>query len=56
MANNNNDDQPTIERGTYGDRGVLERGRPDGLGSPSDDEPVLLPLFDVTKRNMDFFE
>jgi hypothetical protein len=41
MANNSNDDKATIERGTYGDRGVLERGRPDGLGSPSDDQPIL---------------
>jgi hypothetical protein len=24
----------TIERGSYGDRGVLEKGRPDGVGKP----------------------
>jgi hypothetical protein len=50
MANNNGDDKPTepikvpystIERGSYGDRGVLESGRPDGVGSPSDDQPIL---------------
>jgi hypothetical protein len=41
MANNSNDDKPTIERGAYGDRGVLERCRPDGVGVPSDDQPVL---------------
>jgi len=35
----NNDDRPTIERGGYGDRGNLEQGRPDGLGSPSNDQP-----------------
>jgi hypothetical protein len=34
----NNDD--TIERGSYGDRGVLEANRPDGYGSPSNDQPV----------------
>jgi hypothetical protein len=37
---NNNDDRPTIERGSQGDRGVLEKNRPDGLGSPSNDQPV----------------
>jgi len=31
---NETDDRPTIERGSYGDRGVLERNRPDGLGFP----------------------
>jgi hypothetical protein len=34
----NDDNKPTIERGSYGDRGVLENGRPDGLGSPSKDQ------------------
>jgi hypothetical protein len=34
-----NDTEPTIER-TSRD-GVLERGRPDGLGQPSDDQPNL---------------
>jgi hypothetical protein len=35
MANDDN----TIERGGPGDRGVLEKGRPDGLGAPSNDQP-----------------
>jgi hypothetical protein len=35
------DDRTTIERGSYGDRGVLERNRPDGLGKSSDDQPNL---------------
>jgi hypothetical protein len=34
----NNDNKPTIERGSYGDRGVLESERPDGLGSASKDQ------------------
>ena len=39
MANDDNDsDKPTIEQGGTG---ILERGRPDGLGSPSNDQPVL---------------
>ena len=46
------DGVPTIERGSYGDRGVLENRRPDGLGSPSNDQqkpdlpdmqPVIIP-------------
>jgi len=36
-----NDDRPTMERGSYGDRGSLESNRPDGYGSPSDDQPNL---------------
>jgi hypothetical protein len=32
-------DDSTIERGSYGDRGVLEKGRPDGVGKPSNDQP-----------------
>ncbi len=37
----NNDDKPTMEGGSYGDRRVLEQGRPDGYGKPSDDQPNL---------------
>ena len=33
--------KPTIERGSFGDRGVLESGRPDGLGEVGGDQPVL---------------
>jgi hypothetical protein len=29
-----NDSDSTIERGSYGDRGNLEQGRPDGHGKP----------------------
>ena len=36
-----NESKPTIERGSYGDRGVLEQGRPDGVGYPSSDQEVL---------------
>ena len=37
MANDDN----TIERGGPGDRGVLEKGRPDDVGKCSDDQPIL---------------
>jgi len=42
----NNDDKPTIERGSYGDRGNLEQSRPDGLGKPgggSEESGVTTP-------------
>jgi hypothetical protein len=29
-----NDSDSTIERGSYGDCGILEKGRPDGVGKP----------------------
>ena len=32
MATDQNENKPTIERGSHGDCGVLEQGRPDGLG------------------------
>jgi hypothetical protein len=32
MATGDNESKPAIERGSYGDRGVLEQGRPDGVG------------------------
>ena len=35
------ENKPTIERGSFGDRGVLESGRPDGLGEVGGDQPVL---------------
>jgi hypothetical protein len=38
MTNNNSGDQSTIEQGGTG---ILERGRPDGLGKASEDQPVL---------------
>ncbi len=40
MATGNANDS-TIERGSYGDRGSLEQGRPNGYGSPSPDQPNL---------------
>lgn len=43
MANKN--DLPTMERGSYGDRGVLEQGRPDGLGSPGNEVDSTTPQF-----------
>jgi hypothetical protein len=52
MANNNDD---TIERGSYGERGVLEKNRPDGLGKPgggSDESGVKTPStqYDYSQR------
>ena len=35
------DDGATIERGSFEDRAPLEKGRPDGLGEVSPDQPVL---------------
>jgi hypothetical protein len=35
------DSRPTIERGSYGDRSVLEEGRTDGVGKPGDNQPNL---------------
>jgi hypothetical protein len=52
----NDESKPTIERRSFEDRGVLENNRPDGLGKPSDDQPVLpsrqpIPTPpDITKR------
>lgn len=37
------DSRPTIERGSYGDRGVLEGNRPDGVGKPSKEQPPSPP-------------
>jgi hypothetical protein len=37
----NDESKPTIERGSYGDRDVLERNRPEGYGYPSSDQPNL---------------
>jgi hypothetical protein len=36
-----NDNSPTIERGSFSDRAPLEQGRPDGVGKPSDDQPII---------------
>jgi len=41
MAQNENENKSTLERGSYEDRGVLERGRPDGYGYPSENPPAL---------------
>lgn len=41
MAKNDNEGKPTLERGSYGDRGALESNRPDGHGTPSEDAPIL---------------
>jgi len=39
------DSRPTIERGSYGDRGVLEGNRPDGVGKPGGDDASTTPKF-----------
>jgi hypothetical protein len=36
---------PTIERGSYGDRGVLEKNRPDGVGEASNEVDSMTPAF-----------
>ena len=50
-----NDSDSTIERGSYGDRGVLEKNRPNGLGKPdggSDESGVKTPStqYDYSQR------
>jgi len=37
ITRKNGDGGPTIERGSYGDRGVLEGNRPDGVGEASNE-------------------
>ena len=48
----NDDDKPKLERGSYGDRGSLEQGRPNGLGTPGGSESVNTPStqYDYSQR------
>jgi len=39
------EDRPTIERGSYGDRGVLGGNRPDGVGKAGEDVVSTTPKF-----------
>jgi hypothetical protein len=39
------DTRPTIERGSYGDRGDLEANRPDGVGKSSNEVDSTTPQF-----------
>jgi hypothetical protein len=41
----NTDSRPTIERGSYGDRGVLESNRPDGVGKAGNEVDSTTPKF-----------
>jgi hypothetical protein len=45
ITRKNGDSGPTIERGSYGDRGVLEKNRPDGVGEASNEVDSTTPKF-----------
>jgi len=45
ITRKSSDTRPTMERGSYGDRGVLEQNRPDAVGQVGEDVASKTPNF-----------